>query len=198
MGILACLGAAVSDGLLLYHPGGGYLEGSYAFLADLDLSRMVRGHYLGLVLIPLEALAFFQIHRALKPAGERLALVFVLAAVYPFFLGAAYHATILPAAHALQVAPPGLPLAYFHPIGTAIALAIPLFSAGFAYIVLNHETRYRPWVAAANPFSFYLILAALYWALPVVGNAVFPAGFNLAFALFFLSSLLADPSPEAA
>ena len=67
------------------------------------LERVLLGHLLGLSSIPLEAAGTYLIYDLLKPAfGARTATASVAIGAYLIALGTAYHACLLPLAHAVQ------------------------------------------------------------------------------------------------
>lgn len=197
LAIAAALLGAVADVLLLYSPNGGYETGDYAFLADIDTTRIVLGHYLGIFFIPLEMLGLFHVYRCIRPAGPKLAWAVVLGALFIGYPGVAYHGMVA-FIHTLVANGLANEALLEHmrllsePAGGALAVGGGVVAALFLYTVLKRETRYAKWMAYTNPGTFYVLFAISYLVLPVVGNVLLPAGFNLAFACFFACSLVAE------
>jgi hypothetical protein len=89
--ILAALLAVAADLALQYTSNMGYLLSRQSlYLLDVPPDRLFLGHYLGFIAILLETLGFWQVYRALQPAGERYALPFFLISAFSAMLGAAY------------------------------------------------------------------------------------------------------------
>ncbi len=195
--IAAAFMGAVADVLLLYSPNGGYETGDYQFLKDIDTNRIVVGHYLGLLFIPLEMLGLFHIYRCLKPAGGWLPWAVVVGALFIGYPGVAYHGmvafihTLVNQGTADAALSEHLRL-LSEPVGGALAVGGGVVAVLFAYTVLKKPTLYPRWMAFANPGTFYIVFALSYLIVPPVGNVLLPAAFNLSFMLFFACSLVAE------
>lgn len=189
-GFVAVLGACigmVGDYCLLYSPGGGYMDGDYAFLRDIPNSRLIWGHYLGILAIPLEAAGLYIVWLALQPMGRKIALGSVLAGLYIMFCGVAYHGGVYPLADAVRMGG-GQMEAYRpfnEPLGLAFAVAFFVLVAVFTVAIARGKTALPSWMAACSPLVGYGIVMAFYFAFPIVGNLLAPLGFNLSMAIFF-------------
>jgi len=199
--IIASLAGAAADILLLYHPAGGYEKSNYDFLVHISDTRLLAGSYLGILAIPLEILGLFHIYRALEPAGKIYAGAIVFLSVYIIFPGVAYHATVAFTATLVKLQPAlteelfaekfSFIKTLFEPLGAILFIGFAAVSLMFSYLVAFRQTHFKIWMALCNPLAFYMVFVALYLFVPVVGNFLIPAGFNLAFFFFFACSLLA-------
>jgi len=203
LALIAALAGALADVLLLYHPAGGYTSGDYAFLSDIPWPRLVAGHYIGLLAIPLELCGFWLIYEGLKPAGRKPAIWLLALVAYLFFPGVAYHATVAftaiwlqtgealdPAAAALLQEGMPLLIQLFEPLGLLFSIGFLAVSILFAWLVLARRTAFPRWLGICNPGVFYLSIMAVYWFYPPLGNLLLPAGFNLSIFLFLLLALV--------
>ena len=195
----ACIGM-VGDYCLLYAPGGGYMDGDYAFLREIPNSRLIWGHYLGILAIPLEAAGLYIVWLALQPMGRKIALGSVLAGLYIMFCGVAYHGGVYPMADAVRMGA-GQMEAYRpfnEPLGLAFALAFFVLVAVFTIAIVRGKTALPRWLAVCSPLVGYGIAMALYFMVPIVGNLLAPLGFNLSMAIFFGVAAATGPRWAAA
>lgn len=189
-GIVAVLGAVTGmcgDYCLLYAPGGGYMDGDYAFLRDIPNSRLIWGHYLGILGIPLEAAGFYLVWLSLLPLGRRTAMGAVIAGLYIMFSGVAYHGTVYPLADAVRQG--GGQMEAFRPFNEPLGLAFAgvffLLVIVMSWWILRGKTALPRWMAGVTPVVSYTVVMGLYLVLPGVGNLLAPMGFNLGMGLFF-------------
>lgn len=199
----AVLGA-VADLLLLYNPNGGYFDNTYMFLLDISQTRLMAGHFLGIFAIPLEMLGLFQVYRALKPAGTKLAWAVMICTLYLGFPGVVYHGTVAFTGAYLklmQQAPANFEqMADLWPqvrlLSDVLAAALPagffVLSGLLLYTILKKPTLYPRWMAAFTPITFYVIFFLAFFIVKPVGAVLIPAGFNLSFLGFFAVSIYAE------
>jgi hypothetical protein len=80
--IFAALLGVIADLALQYTTNTAHLLSDQSlYLLDVPPSRLLVGHYLGVVAIFMEIAGFWQIYRAIQPAGEHIALPFFLSAL---------------------------------------------------------------------------------------------------------------------
>lgn len=194
-GWIAIVGALIScvgDTLLLYHPNGGYLDGDYAFLAEIGPQRQIWGHYLGILCIPLEAGGIYLIFLVLQKAGPKLARGAGIIGLYLMFCGVAYHGTVYPLADAVRTGPEAVEAIkwFSEPLGLIFAGAFMLLMLGLAVMIVQGKTHLSRWTALASPIVTYPVWTLLMFVIPPVGNFLSPMGFNLSMAIFFGVMLL--------
>lgn len=195
----AALLGALADVLLLYNPQGGYEAGNYLFLQDIGSQRLLWGHYIGILIIPLEALGLWFIYEGIKPAGKNIGLAVLVIGVYVIFPGVAYHTTVIFTAHFLklkQELPEEssahlqelIPLwkSFSEPLAAVLFTGFAVASLLLVWVLVQKRTDFAKWLAWWNPLTFYAVFLILYLVLPAVGTLLVPAGFNLAFFLFFV------------
>lgn len=194
IGILGAALGCIADVLLLYTPNGGYETGDYRFLLDISYIRLLFGHYLGILFIPLEVAGFWVIYQLMLPIQRQLANIIWYTAVYVAFLGVTYHATI------------GLVGTYLHhydkagnaqellqelkwfydPLAVILFIGFMIISGILFYVFYFKQNRWPKWMAFFNPFILYLLFGLLYLLWPAGGGVLLVAGFNLAILLNFI------------
>jgi hypothetical protein len=205
-GCVAILGALigmVGDYCLLYSPEGGYMDGDYAFMRGISNTRLLWGHYLGILAIPLEAAGLYLIWLGLLPQGRRLAFAAVCAGMYLLFLGVSYHATVFPFGDAVRWEPwnagrsqlngagEGTPLSleawrpFNEPLGLGFAAAFFALVLVFTVAMARGKTAYPRWVAGLSPLFVYGGVLIIFLLYPTIGNLLAPLGFNLSMAVFY-------------
>ena len=200
--ILAALLAIVADLALQYTSNTEHLLSKQAlYLLDVSPDRLLLGHYLGVAAILIETFGFWQIYRALQPAGERYALPFFLISAFGAMLGAAYHATFIFVGLTLQAqsgtagasnqAFAGL-LASFATarIGLAIPaiLGIVLSLLWYVFVVGFKPSAYPRWMAICNPLVFLLLIVVITIGIPSSALILAPTALNLSHLMFFICS----------
>ncbi|MEM0997790.1 MAG: DUF6796 family protein [Bacteroidota bacterium] len=189
-GMAALLGALVSmvaDTLLLYNPEGGYFAGDYAFLADFSRERLLWGHYLGILALPLHAAGIYLIYLILQPAGRKIALGAAVLGIYLVFPGVAYHANVYPLALAGRFGPGAVAemVPFSEPLGLLFAGSFLLLMAGLTVLIFRGKTLLPRWVGFLTPALTYPVWALLIAVAPPLGHLLAPMGFNLSMAIFF-------------
>jgi hypothetical protein len=196
----AALACVVGDLALQYTPSSRDLFApDYRYLAGIPEWRLLLGHYLGVLTLPLQLAGIWLMYQALLPAGQRLALpVFILGA-YSVAAGPALHSMFAMLALIVQArvgAAAGTQAAlagalgraspFVNPLGAVILTAILLTSLGYAVVVGFRPTRLPRWMALCNPAVFLAVEGLLALAVPALALVLVPAGLNLAHLCFYV------------
>jgi uncharacterized protein DUF6796 len=203
--ILAALLGVVADLALQYTSNAEHLLSKQSlYLLDVPPDRMLVGHYLGVVAILIETVGFWQVYRALQPAGERYALPFFLISAFGAMLGATYHATFIFVGLTLQAQSGAVGPAYqvfaglLAGFATArIGLAVPailgivLGSLWYAFVVGRRSTSYPRWMALCNPLVFLLLIVVIAIGIRPFALVLAPTALNASHLLFFIGSTVA-------
>ncbi len=187
--ILACFIGCVADYLLLYSPKGNYHVGDYEFLLDIPKERLMWGHYLGILFIPIELLGFWVVSQTFSISGKNKPLLFFAAITFIMFSGVVYHGTLAFVGAILREAPNGTIILesvrnLFEPLSVIMAFFFVLFTIYLIYSILKKKTRLPKWIIWFNPAFVYLLVLGIYFTLPIIGNVLMVAGFNFANAIF--------------
>lgn len=189
LGLLGSILGCIADVFLLYHPSGHYLDPHYSFLKEISYPRLLAGHYIGILAIPLELIGFhYLIHSVITPRSRAYLFFFLSCSI--LIAGVAYHGIIgiystiikeveLGPSTTIQLK------SFFEPLGYVLFLGFTILSASIFYYIYRGYTPYPKSYAWVNPFLFYLAIFLLYISFPLVGNLLIVAGFNLSILLFF-------------
>jgi len=196
VGALSAALAVVAD-LALQYTGISAHVGSkeYAYLLDVSSSRLLFGHFAGVVAVLLEIFGFWGV--ALAFYGRALRLTFFAVSALAFSVGAAFHAMFAAIGLALQFASTsGAGPAFLSGLASAVrpaheglgavtvigilALSV-LLSAAAAF----GRTSYPRWMAVLSPLPVILLLALLTRAIPSLRLVLLPAGLNFANLVLF-------------
>jgi hypothetical protein len=201
-GLLACgaaLACVAGDLALQYTPNTRDLFASdYRYLAYIPDGRLLLGHYLGVLALPLQLAGMWLVYQALLPAGRRFALPVALLGIYSVAAGPALHSMFAVLAQLVQAqagAPPEVQATLGHvlqrtdpfvnPLGAVILASVALTSVGYAVVVGFMFTRLPRWMALCNPPIFLVVGGLLTLAIPEAALVVVPAGLNLAHLCFY-------------
>ena len=203
IGIIAALLGITADLLLLYVPNGGYENWDYQFFTQISTQRIYWGHLIGVLCIPFELVGFWQVYKALEPAGRRWVLLFLLPVLFVTIWGVAYHAMLAGFAAYMRLQaevtiPEALSTQTFEhlkdtlePLGNLLFLLFVFISGGLFYLIRYKETLYPKWVAWVNPLLIYLAAVGLYLLFPQhIGSMAVVAGFNLSIFVVLSTSTI--------
>jgi hypothetical protein len=197
---LAGLAAAILVGMgefLLHFDPRARFSGGYEFMADISDARLTAGHFLAMIGIPLYFIGCWHIYQMLKPASNKIAFAAFLIGSYGFMFGAVWmgsRASIGSLQHHPELlASTNLVALYetrYETLLQVIRITTLTLSGIYVYLVLKGGTRYPKWMAAVNPFLLIIASFLVYLIAPAIGKYMMPIALNIAFAVFFASSLI--------
>ena len=195
IGILSALVAAIADILLLYSPGGNY-ELGYNFLKEIPEERVLWGHWLGFLFIPTQLLATQRIYENIL--DKNLKKLLLMLSFLMVVAGTAYHLSIGQIQQYIlsQADISESYLKLIKPIEALVPVLLIIISVAVGWAIYQKQTRYKRWLIFFLPVFGYSGCLLWYILLPVVGNALIAAGFNLSMALFYIASYYAE-TPNA-
>lgn len=200
VGLIGAILVAAADIVLLSVPGGNYGSGSFAYLAAVPSGRLILGHFMGVLALPLEIIGFWQLAQGLAPGGKRASLIFLLVSAYSVVLGAVYHAALAPIAAVVQAQQAASEAntaltalidtlsGYARPFSSITGAGVLVISIIFAWRVGFGRSHYPRWMALVNPLTLTIAVIALGRALPALGDVLLPAAFSIANAVLFALS----------
>lgn len=188
---LAVLGAAlgaIGDTLLLYVPEGYYEDPQMGFMASISGDRLLAGHLLGVLAIPLEAGGLWLVWKMLQPAGRKMANLAVVLGAYVVSIGTATHAVFYPVAQAARTSPEAVAHAksFLDPIAGLFVLGFFVLFILVIILTARGKTLLPKWTVWTTPISIYILSILFYILVPVIGNVMIPAAFNLGMMVFYL------------
>lgn len=195
-GIIASIFASIADIMILYSPNGGYHLMDYLYLKDVPYQRLLIGHYLGLVAIPIYLLGLWWVAKALKPAGDQIPVRVFSFLVFMLILGVLYHGLV--AMIWMLVNSQENPAAlieqgkvFFEPVSTFLILLVIVACSVFIYWVVKGKSLFPKWIIWCTPVFSFIIFILLYIFIPIVGNYLIVSGFNMSVGLFLFASWIA-------
>ena len=195
--IVVALFAVVGDEILQYSPQG---YASLTLFHGLPLWRMLTGHVLGVLFIPLCLSGYWCVCRALRLSGVKGAQVMFWLMAYGLVMGAVSHDSVSAVIELEREgsSPALTPVMnylqnYVKIPGGIFLLCYLAICSWFFVAVISGRTFYQRWMAFVNPFLFSLLIVLLHLGnvLPVVVNALWSAWLSVAHVVFFTLSTLA-------
>lgn len=176
------------------------LAADYRYFAGIPNWRLLLGHYLGVLALPLQLAGIWLMYYALLPAGRRLALLVGMLGAYTVAVGPGLHSTAAILALLVQARMSAAPNSetavalnstlqradsFVSPLGAVVLVTMLLTYLGYAAVVGFKRTRLPRWMALCNPVTFLVVGGLLALAIPSVALVVAPAGLNLAHFCFY-------------
>jgi hypothetical protein len=201
VGILVACTMIAADLLLLYTPRGDFNSSNYAWMAAVPFDRMLAGHTMGILVLPLYFIAFWHIYKGLNPSGGILPLLTTGSMVYATAIGIFYHGSIAYPSLVVQRAAvqEASAQAILHelvqqsrvfswPAQGVVLTGMTLASVLLFIVVIRGRTLYPRWFAAVNPILMLLVLTLAGTLVPAIGQFVLPAAQNIPLAALFVVS----------
>jgi hypothetical protein len=199
IGAGAAFVAVAADLALQYTPSAAHLGANdYSYLLDVSPSRMLFGHFAGVVALIVEILGFLGVAVGIESRGLRH--VFFGFASFGFAVGAAFHAMFAAIGAALRYAAAsgsdpaflsGLAAAIFpahHGLGAITLGCMAVFSCLLSWPIARGRTRYPRWMALVTPLPVAIVFAVACQVVPGLRFILLPAGLNLANLILFVSA----------
>lgn len=187
--IIASFIGCIADVLLLYHPEGNYHLGDYQFFHGISKERIIPGYYLGILFIAFELLGFWVVSKAVFPKEENKNRLFFTFVSFLFLLGIIYHAAVSYIGIFIKEVPNGLEIInQYQSLFKPLELIMGIFLVIITFFIINrinkNKTLLPKWVLFFNPVFIYGILILFYLFIPLIGNLLIVAGFNLSNGVF--------------
>ena len=191
LAIAAAALLSLADVALLYSPRGDYGSAELELLAGLPRWRLLLGHYLGLLAMPLYIPGYWLLYRGLRAAGGWWSLPVFLLGAYAAAIGCGLHAAIALSAALAGGEAAGATIAalspFVRPLQGIVLGLVALASIWMALAIGSGRGRFPRWLAAATPFALALLFTVPYLVAPGFQPArlMLPAALNLGHLVFF-------------
>ncbi len=203
LGTIACIGAflgVLADFFSAWSDNPNKM--ATALSADIDSIKglyqdkprwtFVLGNFLGVFFLPIHLLGFYLIYLGLKPAGEKLALIFLVLGFYLIAIGVGFHGTLAFVGDIIQSNNKVLlnkMLVYWHPWGSALVIGYIVMSLYLVFLILRGGTLYSRWSVLISPLVVVIYSTVVIAILPenYIGIKAFLAvtGLNLPLLIFY-------------
>lgn len=164
------------------------------FVAPQSQLRLLVGHYLGVLFIPLNVLGMWHIYLALAPGGRGVALIFLGAGSLLAVIGAAFHGMVGLAVTVIRAGDPATSthaVAYIEPFAWMLTLVGSALFLLLAVSIWQGRSAFPRWMAWVSPLPGQLGLTLAAHVTPLaVSVLLVVCGFNLSVLLFFIISTI--------
>lgn len=200
LGLLASIGVGIGE-FLVHYSGMGYgSDFEFGYLVNVSENRMVVGHFLMIVFIPLYIFGYMHLYLAFRPSGITLAAALFTLGLFAFVIGGIWvgsRAFLGHMVHAHASGALGLPWEEFSAtyillienLVNILRFLVLAISVIFVIQILRGNTLYPKWMAFFNPILLLLIVFMLFFFLPAIGNYLIPTAMNIAHFVLFSASL---------
>jgi hypothetical protein len=202
LSIVVALITVAADELLQYSPQG---YSSYLYYRDIVSWRVFLGVLSGVFAIPLSAIGYWHVCKALKLSGIKRTSLMFWVITYGLAIGAAAHGGFAAFIVLIQEGTNASLTRAMDYLQTYIAIPLGLFflcyliiNAWFFIVVLSRHTLYPKWMAFLNPFLLSILIALLNMSnlFPVLVNVLSPAWLSIPHLVFFTLSTLILWNPK--
>ena len=198
LGLLAAILTGTGEFLLHFDPLARFSEKSYDFMLAASDKRQTMGHFIGVLGAPLYVVGCWHIYLMLKPAGQKIAFIGFILGAYGFMIGADWissRASIGALTHFQEtgINVGSLIALYevrYETLLTVVRITTLTLSLIFIGLTLTGRSHYQKWQAIFNPILLLTASFVTYLVMPEIGKYIMPIALNVAFAIFFIMSLL--------
>jgi hypothetical protein len=184
---------------LLHYNFLGYEGANYVYLAPIKEWRIITGHFLSVLFVPLYIIGYWHFYLAIKPGSPKSALAILIAGIYAFVIGGMWIASRgMLAFMAKSLADGNAILSLLEKYNLLmetlvqiLRLIVILISILFVVAILKKETLYPMWMAWFNPALVLSVVFFLFYFFPSIGNVIAPTALNVTHIAVFAASLLA-------
>lgn len=196
-GLIAAILVGTGEFLLHFDALARFSESHYDFMIDISDKHQTLGHFIGVLSAPLYLIGCWHIYLMLKSADQKLAFITFLLSAYGFMIGAdwissrasigaiVHHLTDLQQTHFVE-----LYQLRYESLLTVIRITTLASSIIFIYLALTGRTFYQKWHAIFSPILLLAASFIIYLILPAIGKYIMPIALNVAYAMFFVMSLI--------
>lgn len=200
IGIIGVLITIISDFILLGKPGSAYefLMAGTESMWDISTIRITVGTFIGVVVLPLQALGVVPVYFALKPSAKLIRLITVIPYAHAILMGVGFHTAyaFIGSGWKLNHRPEASLITsglmeqyhtYWMILVVIMTVEIVVSSVIYTVIVGKGKTLFPRWMAIFSPVSVVAFTLPLVFLLPYpVGGYLGPACLNISTLLFFI------------
>ena len=187
--LIASLLACISDILLLYVPSYDYFSGSYDFYKQLSPSRMILGHYLGIICIPMQLLAIPWLSNKISIENKKEKLIISVVLFYTVLMGCIYHASCALLGAEVNALEDQYAL-LFEPIALLFIAGLAIISIMISIKIIKGSTGFKWSLGLLNPICIAIIIYLIDYTTSFNMAWATVAAFNLSILIFLCFSLL--------
>lgn len=187
---IACIAAifgVIADISLLYDDNI-YYENGIFYIKNICEKRIIYGHYVGLISIPIACLGFLPIFYNIKIRSNIFKALFFVIAILTLVCGLSYHTSILPIWYYLQginsKSDNYMQSLFYHQNVLAVIFIALFILLNILMIIIFKQNKIRYYYI--SPLLFYIIISLFYLLHYPITNALMVSGFNISILFFYI------------
>lgn len=200
-GLLASIVVGTGEFLLHFDAQARFSTSGYDYMLDVSQVRTSAGHFIAVLGATLYPIGCYHLYLMLKPASEPWAAAAFLIGSFGFIVGAVWIGSrasvsaLLPYQADATTAPVVAELIKLYEFRYEnllwlVRLSTLVISFIFVVLTVSGRTLYPKWMVLANPICLTIASFILFALNPAVGKFAVPIALNIAFAIFFVLSLV--------
>jgi hypothetical protein len=203
VGLIVSILAGVGSFLIHYSPEANF-GGDYNYFSSITDIKIIIGHYLSILIIPLYLIGYWHFGQVFISAGNhKCGWIIMLGGTYAMVIGLGWIAGRMglgfTAKEMSPINPPDLNLVldlllfnlsmHNEPLIYISLLILFLIACLWFWQIIKDKTIYPRWMAFFSPFVLYVLILLIYVFIPDAGRWLYPAAIHIAHAVVFALSL---------
>ena len=198
-GVIGLLGALLTGAgeFILHFDSLARFDVENEFFRGISDQRSNLGHFIAVLGAPLYVIGCWHIRLMLRPAGERWSLVAFLVAAYGFVIGIVWIGSRASISALINV-PVSADVLHlidlynfrYETILQVTRVSVLLLSVIYIGMTMKGRSHYPRWMAFLNPILLIVASFVVYAVAPAIGIYLMPIALNVAFFIFFSTSLV--------
>lgn len=200
LGLLASIMVGVGEFMLHFSPG--QVDEPYGYFLNIPESRLTMGHFILVPFVPFYIFGYWHLYQALKTGSENLAKAVLTLGIFAFVIGGmwvgsrAHLGVMVQSLNDFQAPQMQEKLLasyelYMENLVQILRVIVLLISFCFVWAILKGGTLYPKWMAFFNPALLLIIVFALFFFVPPIGQYLAPTAMNVAHFGLFTASIIA-------
>ena len=196
-GLIGLLGALLTGaGEFILHDDALARFSENQFFLGISTERTNWGHFIAVLGAPLYLVGCWHIHLMLRPANPRWSFISFIVMAYGFLVGIVWIGSR--ASISALINSPTSPEVEqlialydlrYETLLQVIRFAVLILSIIFIWLTLTGRSHYPKWMAVLNPMLLIVASFVIYVVAPSLGKYLMPIALNVAFAVFFITSI---------
>jgi hypothetical protein len=194
IGLLGALLTGAGEFILHYDALARFSENQ--FFLGISTEQTNWGHFIAVLGAPLYLVGCWHIHLMLRPANPRWSFISFIVMAYGFLVGIVWIGSR--ASISALINSPTSPEVEqlialydlrYETLLQVIRFAVLILSIIFIWLTLTGRSHYPKWMAVLNPILLIVASFVIYVVAPSLGKYLMPIALNVAFAVFFITSI---------
>ena len=200
LGLFASITVGLGEFLLHYSPQLVEHTANYEFFKFVPRNNLIYGHFLAVIGTPFYFVGYYHIYKMLKGKENKYALIIFILGVLAFtvggfwitsrgFLGTIVHFKGDISGPIYQQILDNYTL-ISESLVQGLRVIILLLSIFYVLAILTSTTYYDKWMAIFNPIAILIVIFAIFFIAPAIGQYITPIAMNVVHFIVFGLSLI--------